>query len=475
MPRTKKSKLYPFQVEDVAKMEKFNGRVLLGQEMGLGKTIISLTFVDRHVTGPTVVVCPAILKEHWRREAEQHLGRKAIILNGRTPHPLPRHRDIFIINYDIIGKPGIKKPTWCKVLKRLKPEAVVLDEITAIKEGKSQRSKGVKVICEKAKYVIGLSGTPIPNRPIEIWFPLHVIKPELFPSRWSFGVDFCNAHRGMFGWDFSGASNLDQLHKILVKNVLLRRKKIDVLKDLPSKTRTVISVEMNQRGRKDYEEAVKTFIQWLMKQNKATAMKARKMERAQKLGYLKRLAAKHKLPKVMEWIDNFLTTTNEKLLVFGIHKKILRGGLMKRYGDQAVLLDGTVPREKRQIAIDSFNNDKNIRLFFGNIHAAGKGWSCRSASNVLFVELDWVPGNHVQAEDRVFGIKRGTGKPVQILYAIAHRTVEEPLAEYIQSKSQTIAEAIDGDRGKADMKIFDILEQKLLAEKKVVPTRKYRR
>jgi SWI/SNF-related matrix-associated actin-dependent regulator 1 of chromatin subfamily A len=451
---------YQFQKEDIHQIQKFGGRALLALDMGLGKTSESLFFIRWFLPqGPTVIVCPASLKWNWALEAKKHTNISTIILEGMKPSRerinVPRDSAV-IVNYDIAG-------AWLERLQQLKPTLVILDECHMIKSRKAKRYRAVKELCRNVPYLLALSGTPILNRPYEIWTTLNLLRPDLFPSAFHFGTRFCQGHLGPFGWDFSGASNLDELNQILSSNLMIRRRKVDVLQDLPPKTRTVVPVDIDDRPQ--YEEAERQYLKWLIKHKPERASRALSAERLTQIGYLRRLAGELKLKSVANWIEDFLSSTDQKLVLFGIHKNVLRP-LTDRFKNISVLVDGEVTGKDRQIRFDSFNSDNSTRLFLGNIRAAGQGWSCRTSSTVAFAEMDWTPGAHLQAEDRTHGISRGIeGVGVQIIYLVARGTLEEHLVKIIQSKQKIIGQAVDGGGDAESLDVVELLENALLEGK----------
>lgn len=242
----------------------------------------------------------------------------------------------------------------------------------------------------------------------------------------------------------------------LVHNCMIRRRKKDVLQDLPTKSRHVVTLDVPDR--QEYDAAERDFIGWLMKHSAMAARKANKAEALVKMGYLKRLAARCKLPSVLDWIDEFLAESDEKLILFGIHKTIIRT-IHERYQRQAVFVDGSVIGKDRQHAVNQFNDNTRTRLFIGNIQAAGVGWNCTSSSVVAFAELGWKPGEHTQGEDRVHGIKRGQeGIRSRAYYLIGRNTVESDLCRLLQEKQRVLDGTLDGIVGDEDsLDIFDQL------------------
>lgn len=462
-----KTKPFRYQRKGVARMWRFDGNALLADDMGLGKTLQTLMFAHELGEGPIIVICPAGAKWHWQKQALQHIGLKSEVLEGRTPRKGWRpYTPCVIINFEILKK-------WIPLLKRLRPLLVIVDECHKIKNRSTQQTKHTKIVCRFAPHKILISGTPLTNRPAELFPALNILRPDRFSSFHSYAERYCRPTLKPWGWEYKGATHLKELHRRLRKWCMIRRLKRDVLKDLPAKIRTVIPVEISKQAQKEYEEAELNFVKWLAKRSRQLALRAARAERLVKMGYLKRLAAQLKMKQVMEWIDNFLEETDEKLIVFGIHKSIL-AELYEKYKHQAVLVTGSITGRKREHAQDLFNNNKRYRLFFGNLEAAGVQWSCTSASKTLFIEIGWVPGDHNQAEDRTHGIKRGRdGYVSESYYLVARDTMEEKLCEIIQEKQKVLNETLDGESSDASsLNIFDKLTE-ILAGKKAM--RNFRR
>jgi SWI/SNF-related matrix-associated actin-dependent regulator 1 of chromatin subfamily A len=336
------------------------------------------------------------------------------------------------LNYDIL-------PKWTPYLLQIDPQALILDEIHYLKTRTTQRTKAARKLAQRIPHVIGLSGTPMTNRPAELWSPLNIIRPDLYPAFFPFAQRYCAAKKGFWGWDFTGQSNLDELNQNLRKSVMIRRTKAEVLTQLPPKTRTPIQIDLENR--REYQLAHNNFLQWLAKVRPEKIKGAIRSQALVKLGYLKRLAARLKLKNALQWVDEFLETTDEKIVIFAIHKEPIEI-ITKRYEHTQVTVDGSVIGKKRQWAVDKFQKNKDCRVFIGNIHAAGIGITLTAASTVAFFELDWTPGNHTQAEDRCHRI--GTTQPVNCYYLTAKDTIEDNLLKLIRKKQKIITTAIDG-------------------------------
>lgn len=448
------TKLFPYQLEGVALLEKYNGRALLADQMGLGKSLQCLYYLYKHPEAtPAIVVCPATLKWVWQREAKIHLQMRSQILEGRTPKKkgLLQLAPLVIINYDIL-------PHWLDHLLQYPIKTLIIDECHYIKSRTAIRTKAVAKLAAHIPRVIAVSGTPLTNRPAELFNTLKILWPQTFKSFWSFAFEYCKPVRKPWGWEFKGASNLSKLHKQLKELGMIRRLKADVLSELPEKIREVIQVSLEDYA--PYREAVSNFLQWLSQQSPEKAVKAAKAEKLVKMGYLKRLAAELKMKSVFQWLDDFLEGTEEKLVVYCCHQKIL-DMLVERYADICVAVDGRTSVSKRKIAVTSFQ-EGNKRLFIGNILAAGTGITLTAASTLAFVELDWVPSNCIQAEDRIHRI--GQKNAATIYYIVAKDTIEQYLCEIIQKKQQIVSNVLDGSRLKEALQVYDLILQKMEKE-----------
>jgi SWI/SNF-related matrix-associated actin-dependent regulator of chromatin subfamily A-like protein 1 len=430
-----KMDLFPYQKKGVAFIEAKDGRALIGDEMGLGKTAQSLAWLQLHPEKkPVVIVVPASLKLNWARECEMWMSNpKVQILSGKKTNT-PIVGEIIIINYDILN-------AWVKVLKGIKPQVLILDEVHKAKNKQTQRTKAVKALGKICPHVIALSGTPIENRPAEIYNAIQMIDPAVAGPWMSFGKRYCDGHHNGFGWQFNGASNVEELHEKLTNTIMIRRKKADVLTDLPAKVRSFVPMEINNW--KVYRNAESDFIGWVKKEKGLLAAeRAGNAEALAKISALKQLAAEGKMTAAIDWVKDHLDS-NGKLVVFAVHKKTI-DRLMDELADYSpVKVDGSVSQENRQVAVDTFQNDPRCRVFVGNIQAAGVGLTLTAASSVAFVELPWAPGAADQAEDRIHRIGQ-TADSVNAYYLLAQGTIEETMARLIDTKRKVLDQVLDG-------------------------------
>jgi len=454
--------LYPYQKKGVAFIEAKKGRALIADEMGLGKTAQALAWMQLHPEHrPAVIVCPASLKINWRNEIGKWMGKQAVkktvILNGKPNgerEELLTDAEIVIVNYDILPNQTktrkcpdtgrvtiseIKGTGWVDHLLIINPALVIADECHYIKNNQAQRTRGFKKLAKHAKNLIMLSGTPIVNRPMEMYNAINLVNPTVFPDYWKFAHRYCNAKHNGFGWSFNGAANTEELHKKLVETIMIRRKKTDVLKELPDKQYSFTPFELsNQR---EYSRAERDLIGYLHEtRGAAAAHSASNAEVLVQMEVLKQLAVKGKMEEVISWIEDFMES-GEKLVVMAIHKEVISA--IYNHFPGAVKVDGSVSQTARQGAVDQFQNDPETRLFIGNIKAAGVGLTLTAASNVAFVELPWTPGELVQAEDRCHRI--GQKNAVNIHYLLAAGTIEEQMANLIDKKRDILSRILDGE------------------------------
>lgn len=428
-------KIFPFQKKGIAFLEARNGRALIADEMGLGKTVQALGWLDSHPKKrPVIIVVPASLKLNWKKEAEQWMENPSVQILQGTKSNTPIFGELIIINYDIVQY-------WIEELLKIKPQVLVIDEIHYIKSNKAQRTKAVRRLAKGIPHVIGLSGTPIVNRPVEALNAIRLIDKDVAPNPWQYLHKYCGAKHNGFGWDFSGATNTEELHQKLSNSIMIRRKKQDVLKDLPDKIRSFVPVELGKPEQAEYENAETDFIGWV-RENKgnSAAQKVSAAETLAKIEGLKQLAVKGKMNQAVNWIQDFLEVDG-KLVVFATHKFVIEE-LMNTFGKIAVKVDGSVTGENRNKAVEEFQNNPDIRLFIGNIKAAGVGLTLTASSNVAFLELPWTPGDLTQAEDRVHRI--GQKDSVTIHYLLANGTIEEEIAHLIDKKRKILDSVLDG-------------------------------
>lgn len=450
-----KKELYPFQREGVAFVEAHDGRAMIADEMGLGKTVQALAWLQLHPEKrPAIVVCPASLKLNWEREAKRWMTDPNVQILSGTRADEPIEGDLIILNYDILW-------AWKDRLADLGAQVLFLDECQLIKNNSAKRTKAAKRIAKRIPHLIALSGTPIVNRPLELYNAIRLVDESVVPNFWNFVMRYCGAKHNGFGWDFSGSTNTEELHQILVSSIMIRRMKKDVLKDLPDKIRNILPLPIvNER---EYRRAEENFSSWIRGKKLATQVDSSEgvihdnqtdVSPLGKLEALRQLAVKGKLNYVIEWIKDFLDS-GEKLVVFAHHRFVI-DRLMDEFRSVAVKVDGSTTGRNRQAAVDAFQNTDRAQLFVGQIQAAGVGLTLTASSNVAFVELPWTPGEIVQAEDRTHRI--GQKEAVNIYYLLAAGTIEEMMAQIIDRKRKVLDMVLDGQQSSESSLLSELIQ-----------------
>lgn len=461
-------------------------KAILADQMGLGKSFTAImAAIDSGEN--TLVLCPASLKTNWAREILQVDDNATItILNGAKEEPYSQGQGTnwLIVNYDIVAKEENRAK-----IKAFGFETVILDEAHYIKSSKSQRTKATLKIIKGAKRKYLLTGTPIMNRPEELYTLLQAIDHPLGASWYDYVLKYCgaywrkfkrrefNPHTGKLEvkekkfLDTNGATNLPEL-KTKIADVYLRRTKAILGADLPAKVITNVFVEMEKDDRIKYAQAWDEYMNYLEnnpvifsdlddieKMEKIENIKqARHLVELQKL---KQVASQSKLKRIIEDVQN-IVEQGEKVIIFTQYTQTLQDikKALNAEKIETVSLSGEDDQNSRQLSIDVFQNTERVKCFVGNIKAAGVGITLTKASTVIFADLEWTPALHEQAEDRAHRI--GQTEQVNVYYYIAKNTIEEDIVELLGKKNQIIKSILEGNRDRVgNMNVANSLIKKL--------------
>lgn len=450
-------KYLPYQEHGVAVLKDLEGRALLADEMGLGKTVQALGYIKEATEGVVVIVCPKSLKINWQREAQQHFAMQSVVLEGTTPTELaaglPEGVRILIINYDILH-------AWVEVLKDLNPELLVCDEAHCLKTRSTRRTKAVKELSKGIPGCILISGTPVENRPDELWSLLHILFPEEYKHFAPFAKKYCRKRKvpGKKWSDYKGGGvNEKRLHHE-IQPFTIRRKKDDVLKQLPDRRYTVTVLPLSDP--EEYQRAQGDFLFWLRQKCRQAALRASRAEAITKMSYLKRMAAQQKMASMLDYFDRVLEVKQKIVISACQHETI---GVLRDHfeskGIKAVKIDGRDSATKRQQVVDAFQGDPDVRVFIGQIDATNTGLTLTAATDVYFAELDWVPAKHAQMADRVHRI--GQKNACTANFLVGQNTMEESMVKALQDKIRSIGKIIDGDEFTEGYDIYDQLLREL--------------
>ncbi len=404
----------------------------LADEQGLGKTVEALTALEADGAYPAVVVCPASMKLGWERETRRWLPHRSVtVVHGRGT--VPAAAEISIVNYEVVA-------AHFGALTRDRPRAIVIDESHYCKNPQAKRTQAVRRLAAAVTprgLRLALSGTPVLNHAEELIAQLRIIgRMDEFGS----GASFARQFRGMV--------SEERLHWHMRRACFVRRLKAEVLPQLPAKRQVVIPVALTNDA--EYRLAERDVIAWLRSQpldlselNAKIAATLRAQRLAQ-LGTLQRLAARGKLAAALAWIEDFLVS-EEPLVVFARHVEVQRA-VLARFPD-ALHLFGDDSLTAREASISAFQESDGPRLIVCATRVAAQGITLTRASNVAFLELEWTPAMHDQAEDRCHRI--GQRDAVTAWYLLAANTIDETMARLIQRKRATVAAVTDG-RAAAD-------------------------
>jgi SWI/SNF-related matrix-associated actin-dependent regulator 1 of chromatin subfamily A len=458
--------LFPHQVEGVAFLLG-RRRAILADDMGLGKTrqsIVALT--EAAPVGPWLVVCPASVKRNWVREILVARPGDPVHVVGPADPPAPGYTGWVVINYDLLQRVDA-------LLEDLPWTGMVFDEAHYLKNHKSQRSKISCALVASAPNAVlhALTGTPLTNRPRDLFPLLQLVGHPMGRSFLTFAKRYCDATHNGFGWVTDGASNLAELRTQL-HGAMLRRTKDETI-DLPPKLRTWLAVDVPEStAKKETRRVLEPLIAGNLARAVAKSGTARReaasptngraggQDRIRLLASLTRareLIANAKTANTIEFLDG-IVAQGEKVIVFSAFDGPVQR-IAKHFGERAVLLTGMTPSGKRQALVDRFQTDDSVRVFVANIIAGGIGLNLTAARQVVFNDLDWVPANHWQAEDRAYRI--GQTGTVNVTYFTATGTVDEFVSQALSVKAGLIEAVVEGtgDASTMDGNLLSELEE----------------
>lgn len=445
---------HPYQKTAIEYIEQTGGRCIVADDMGCGKTIEAIGWLNLHTEKrPCLVVTTASMKLFWVQKINEWLigWNDVKSLNGKGGQ-VPES-DVLVTNYDLL-------PAYKEQLVKFAPQVVILDEAHYLKNPKAQRTKAALEICRKTPHIIALTGTPIVNRPIEAWSLLHLLKPNIFKNWKQYVVRYCGGYQDNWGhWYTKGASHTDELAKKLRATCMIRRLKDQVLPQLPSKIRTYVEVELSKnvldKERAQLQDAKFLLMQRSIELKNIESLPDEKRVQEKKkfnekiaqeniniLAALEKSKAQIALAKIpmVEELVNSILETGEKVVVFAHHKEVIKA-LAKTYYNAAVVT-GDTPANARFSEQQRFLTDNLCNVFLGSLKACREGLDLTASRNIVFAELDWVPGYIKQAEDRCHRL--GQKKAVNIYYVTAADSViEKYMLNTLKSKEPVLSNILD--------------------------------
>jgi SWI/SNF-related matrix-associated actin-dependent regulator 1 of chromatin subfamily A len=511
---------------------------LLADPPGLGKSIEVLGLINLDQTIRNIlVICPASLRINWLKEARKWIvplkTRQFVYHMLDEDEALPSMANFVIASYNRVtirfskcvtcaGVGGIpcskcggtgedtdpkyacglcsgKKTTpcvacdgkgkspsgnmtvWQSLMKR-QWDLLAVDESHMLSNSEAARTKCIignlrkekPGITSRAKKKVFISGTPLPNRPIELWSVLAACAPDIFGNFEFFSRRYCDAHREFVGkrkiLNVSGASHLDELQEKLRSTVMIRRNKSEVLAELPPKIRQIIELPVPAEAARLVDEELATFrskyedkldvvreeisLAEESKDDAAYRAAVDKLEYIQRVAFMEMAKVRHlvavaKLPLCIEHVRNALEGGG-KIVLFAHHKDVIKA-FESEFKDECVVLFGETGEKERDEAVVAFQNDPKVKLFVGGLLAAGLGLTLTASAHAIFAEQSWVPSHVSQAEDRLHRI--GQLEPVLVHHLVWNGSLDAHMVKMLVEKQNIADQALDKQTG-MEKKIF---------------------
>jgi len=422
-------------------IEKLTGskRFILADDMGLGKTTSTIIAALETGAKRILIICPASLKINWEREIKNYSDRPVYIAEGKN---FSTEHDFVIINYDILKNFYDIKDKENSIIYKFNPELIIIDEAHYVQNGQAQRTKLVNHFSKRVDRLWLLTGTPMTSRPMNYYNLLSLVESPVAQNWMAYAIRYCQGYQFKAGnrkiWNVTGASNLEELRDRTSKQVL-RRLKDDVL-DLPEKIITPVYLRLKS---KIYEGLMGDYYNWYdTKKEESNSLTVQ----FSKLMKVRQIISEEKINSTIELAQNILDQ-DKKVIIFTNFTDTLHK-IKDHFGKQAVYLDGSCSKPQRQYAVDQFQENDKIKVFVGNLKAAGVGITLTAAEAVIMNDLSFVPSDHSQAEDRSY--RYGQKSNVSVYYPIFENTIEGIIYDILKTK-KNIFETVMGDNlDKAD-------------------------
>lgn len=404
-------------------------RALLADTMGLGKSA-QAAVACKHIEAKQIaIVCPASLQENWKREFARFW---------------PNHEaTLYVCSYEGAVRGKLSHLSEIDVL--------ICDEAHYLKERTSKRTKaifgpkctGAGGLMEKATRVWLLTGTPAPNGPHELWPMLRALAPETIPgftgkpmSYWDFAHEYCVIQDSFYGAKILRGRNLPKL-RAAIQPFMLRRKKEEVLRDLPPLMIDVLplsSDEAQKALRKLEASPEATALREALEKDGGKGLESL----APHIASLRRATGMAKAPAVAEFVAEWLSDCEEKIVLFAHHKDVMRllMEFLKKFNP--VQISGGDAPDYRMAQVDRFQNDPATRVFIGQIQAAGTGLTLTAASDLIFAESSWVPAENEQAAMRIHRI--GQRNACSVRFATLGGSLDEAIQRTVARKLTDLAQ-----------------------------------
>lgn len=420
-----------------------NKKYILADDMGLGKTTSTIIAALETGAKKVLIICPATLKINWEREIQLYSKKTTYICEGKN---FTGDADFVIMNYDIIKNfHDSKKPKESQILNS-GFDLVIIDEAHYIQNVQAQRTKLINDLVKNIERLWLLTGTPMTSRPINYFNLLSLVDSPVAKNWMAYVVRYCSGYQFKVGprkvWNVMGASNLEELRD-RTSSTVLRRLKEDVL-DLPEKIITPVYLRLRS---KRYEEVMGDYYNWYERNPEESKNLSIQFT---KLTEVRQVIAEEKTQHTIELAENFIEQ-DKKVIIFCNFTKSLET-IVEHFGKAAVRLDGQMSKVQRQDAVDRFQEDEKVKVFVGNVKAAGVGITLTAAEAVIMNDLSFLPSDHSQAEDRAY--RYGQKNNVLVYYPIFENTIEGIIYDILNMKKRIIG-TVMGDIQQDDTNIVE--------------------
>ena len=486
LPKTLLKNLYRFQKQGIIFGIKKFSRLLIADEMGVGKTVQAIGLSCLYQKDwPVLVICPSSLKFAWRDEINLWLSdileKDDVQVIRHSKNGFKLDKKYYIISYDLSVR------MIDKIIEK-KFNYIIADEAHYLKSKSAKRTMCLTPILQRSKRVVLLTGTPILAKPMEIYPLLHILRPDKFKGFKEFGTRYCDPKMLPYGLiDWSGSSNSRELNSIL-NRLMIRRLKKDVLSQLPPKKRQKIEIATDskvikklkifmEKSSKKFEELLGTQIELdklgidlnelnpdkekeknteKNKENKDIS-EEKEDTLLNKFNKAYSMTGEAKLPGIKDYV-NYLVDNSCKFLIFAHHTEVLDAIEDEIIQDKIgyIRIDGKVQIEKRQELVNKFQTDEECLVAILSITACATGLTLTKASTVVFAELHFTPSIMIQAEDRAHRIGQDAGC-VNIHYLVGEDTLDVLLFRKLNEKQNIVSTTLDNKS--KDLNVTKIKEQ----------------
>lgn len=459
--------LFKFQQEGVRFAEKSGGRALIADEMGLGKTIQALGTIALHPEMlPVAYFVKSSLKIQWQHEImrwvsasdkDEDIALAQVIDSSKDPMlPGAKH---YIFSLDLLRR--FKNGSLVERFQKRGIKTIVIDECQHIKNPESARAKEVRALCKDIPNVLALSGTPIKNNAGEYFSILNILKPEMFPTYSKFLYNECQSYHNGYTTKTGGLRYPERFME-KTKSFIIRRERKHVMPDLPTVNRMFQFHELGA----DVEDAYKkAFVEF--RDDYYTNGASNFADTSNILAYLSRMrhiVGHSKVDPCVEFVQEFLESTERKLTIF-VHHKDVGERLMRLLTKVCQDLEGPNKFEpeieeplqltadlsslERDQVITEFKENPKRRILIASTLASGEGLNIQFCSDCILLERQWNPANEEQAEGRFIRIGQ-TADKVSATYFIAVGTVDEFFSRIVEEKREICAKTMGGEAVKWD-------------------------